>query len=103
MKEEEVTCCGHWITCSGDQRSTPVSALAYDAGEVANLLEEFNFPSTVRKSLSELEANSFDSFALQAYQWILNHTGPGDAGPDPWPTQGLPEVPMRAERRGQAA
>lgn len=75
----------------------------FDAGEVARLLEEFDFPSAVRKSLCQLEADSFEAFARQAYQWILDHTGPGDAGPDPWPTQGLPEVPLRAERRGRAA
>lgn len=76
---------------------------AFDAGEIARLLEEFNFPAAARESLCELDADSFDSFARQAYRWILSQTGPDDAGPDPWPTQGLPEVPKRAQRRGQAA
>lgn len=86
-------------------RSTfdPGIRMAYDAGHVAKLLEEFDFPSPARRVLSELEAESFDAFARKAYQWILDHTGPGDAGPDPWPTQGLPEIHRRAERRGQAA
>ena len=86
-------------------RSTfdPSIRMTYDSGEVAKLLEEFDFPSTIRRSLIELEADSFDAFARKAYRWIIDHTGPSDAGPDPWPTQGLPEIHQRVERRGQAA
>ncbi len=76
---------------------------AFEAGEVARLLKEFDFPAAVQESLCRLETESFDAFALLAYQWILNNSGPDDAGPDPWPTQGLPDVPMCSERRGRAA
>jgi hypothetical protein len=76
---------------------------AFEAGQVASLLDDFDFPSAVRKSLCELEAESFEAFAHQAYQWILYHTAPEDPVPDPWPTQGLPELPKRSQRRGQAA
>jgi hypothetical protein len=76
---------------------------AFEDGQVARLLDEFDFPSAVRISLCELDADSFEAFACQAYKWILNQTGPEDPGPDPWPTQGLPEIPKRANRHGQAA
>lgn len=76
---------------------------AFEAGQVASLLNDFDFPSAIRTSLCELEADSFEAFARQAYHWILSHSGPEDSGPDPWPTQGLPEIPERAHRRGQAA
>ena len=76
---------------------------AFEAGQVAGLLDEFGFPSAVRTTLCELEADTFDAFASQAYQWILDHSRPEDPAPDPWPTQGLPEIPKRAQRHGQAA
>jgi hypothetical protein len=86
-------------------RSTidPGIGRAFEAGEVASLLEAFDFPSAIRESLCELQADSFDAFARQAYELILDIEGPDDAGPDPWPTQGLPELPVRLRKHGQAA
>jgi hypothetical protein len=86
-------------------RSTfdPEIRSAFEAGNVEHLLESFDFPGAIRRSLCELDAGSFESFARQAYQWIMAHDGPDDAGPDPWPTQGLPEVRKSAEQRGRAA
>jgi hypothetical protein len=87
----------------GHSTFDPTVRSAFEAGHVAHLLEEYEFPSAVRQSLSELKADSFDSFARQAYEWIIAHEGPDDAGPDPWPTQGLPAYHKRAVRQGRAA
>ncbi len=86
-------------------RSTldPSVRATYEAGQVAQLLSEFDFPAAIRDSLCAIEANSFDVFARQAYEYILELEGPNDAGPDPWPSQGLPERNFRQRRHSRAA
>jgi hypothetical protein len=86
-------------------RSTldPSVRTTYEAGEVAQLLAEFDFPAAIRASLCAIEADTFEAFARQAYEYLLDLEGPDDAGPDPWPSQGLPDRPHQHRRRSRAA
>jgi hypothetical protein len=63
---------------------------AFEDSQIEKLLREFNFSSELIETLSELKADSFDEYALLAYQIVSAVEDPDGKDGFPWPSEGLP-------------
>ena len=74
----------------GRSKIDPTVEKAFDDRQIEKLLTEFSFSGDLIETLSELHADSFDEYALLAYQ-VVSAAGDPDGQDDyPWPSEGLP-------------
>ncbi len=67
----------------------PTVEQAFEDRQIEKLLTEFNFSSELIETLSELKADSFDEFALLAYQIVSAAEDSDGKDGFPCPSEGL--------------
>lgn len=87
----------------GRSKIDPIVEQAFEDRQIEKLLTEFNFSGELIETLSELEAASFDEYALLAYQIVSAAEDPDGQDDFPWPSEGLPRDGVVSDEEKKAA
>ena len=81
----------------------PTVEQAFEDRQIEKLLTEYDFSSELIETLSELKVDSFDEFALLAYQIVSAAEDPAGKDGFPWPSEGLPRDGVVSDEEMKAA
>jgi hypothetical protein len=73
----------------GRSKVDPNVEQAFEDRQIEKILADYNFSSELLEKLSEVEADSFDEYALLAYQIVSAIEDPDGKDSFPWPAEGL--------------
>ena len=74
----------------GRSKVDPNVEKAFEDRQIDRLIAEYNFSSELFEKLSEVKADSFEEYALLAYQIVSAGEEPDVKDDIPWPAEGLP-------------
>jgi hypothetical protein len=87
----------------GRSKVDPNVEKAFEARQIEQLLAEYKFSSELFETLSEVKAESFDEFALLAYQIVSAAEEPDGKDDFPWPAEGLPRDDAASDEEKKVA